>query len=54
MIRWTSTTHTTAKCRPTALIAKVPNIAAQAYRYNKGLPFSYPKNGLTYPRTSCT
>ncbi|WP_333583356.1 citrate synthase [Rivihabitans pingtungensis] len=30
------------------LIAKVPNIAAQAYRYNKGLPFSYPKNGLTY------
>ena len=30
------------------LIAKLPNIAAQAYRYNKGLPFSYPKNGLTY------
>ena len=26
----------------------MPNIAAQAYRYNKGLPFSYPKNGLTY------
>ena len=30
------------------LIAKIANIAAQAYRYNKGLPFSYPKNGLTY------
>ncbi|MXR35685.1 citrate synthase [Craterilacuibacter sinensis] len=30
------------------LIAKLPTIAAQAYRYSKGLPFSYPKNGLTY------
>lgn len=30
------------------LIAKVPTIAAQAYRYNKGLPFSYPRNDLTY------
>ena len=30
------------------LIAKIPNIAAQAYRYNRGLPFSYPKNGLSY------
>ncbi len=30
------------------LIAKIANIAAKAYRYNKGLPFSYPKNGLTY------
>ncbi|MFC4158492.1 citrate synthase [Chitinimonas lacunae] len=30
------------------LIAKVPTIAAQAYRYNKGLPFSYPKGGLSY------
>lgn len=30
------------------LIAKLPTIAAQAYRYNKGLPFSYPKAGLTY------
>ena len=30
------------------LIAKIANIAAQAYRYNKGLPFSYPRNGLTY------
>ena len=25
------------------LVAKLPTIAAQAYRYNKGLPFSYPK-----------
>ncbi|WP_018150272.1 citrate synthase [Leeia oryzae] len=30
------------------LIAKLPTIAAQAYRYNKGLPFSYPKAGLSY------
>ena len=30
------------------LVAKLPTIAAQAYRYNKGLPFSYPRNGLTY------
>ncbi len=30
------------------LIAKLPTIAAQAYRYSKGLPFSYPKNGLSY------
>lgn len=30
------------------LIAKLPTIAAQAYRYNKGLPFSYPRNGLSY------
>ena len=30
------------------LVAKLPTIAAQAYRYNKGLPFSYPKNGLNY------
>ncbi|MGE8355126.1 MAG: citrate synthase [Microvirgula sp.] len=30
------------------LIAKIPTIAAQAYRYNKGLPFSYPKAGLSY------
>ncbi|MBB5020024.1 citrate synthase [Chitinivorax tropicus] len=30
------------------LIAKVPTIAAQAYRYSKGLPFSYPKAGLSY------
>jgi len=30
------------------LIAKLPTIAAQAYRYNKGLPLSYPKAGLSY------
>ena len=30
------------------LIAKLPTIAAQAYRYNKGLPLSYPRNDLTY------
>ena len=30
------------------LIAKIPNIVAQAYRYSKGLPFSYHKKGLSY------
>ncbi|WP_374349227.1 citrate synthase [Chitinimonas sp.] len=30
------------------LIAKLPTIAAQAYRYNRGLPLSYPKAGLSY------
>ncbi|MGQ5523646.1 citrate synthase [Chitinimonas sp. PSY-7] len=30
------------------LIAKLPTIAAQAFRYNKGLPLSYPKGGLSY------
>ncbi|SFZ75292.1 citrate synthase [Chitinimonas taiwanensis] len=30
------------------LIAKLPTIAAQAYRYNKGLPLNYPKAGLSY------
>ncbi|GAB3264827.1 type II citrate synthase [Chitinimonas naiadis] len=30
------------------LVAKLPTIAAQAYRYNRGLPLSYPKAGLTY------
>jgi citrate synthase len=30
------------------LIAKVPTIAALAYRYSKGLPFEYPRDDLTY------
>jgi citrate synthase len=30
------------------LIAKMPTIAAWAYRYAKGEPFVYPKNSLTY------
>jgi len=30
------------------LIAKVPTIAAWAYKYNIGQPFMYPKNGLSY------
>jgi citrate synthase len=30
------------------LIAKVPTIAAMCYRYNKGLPFMYPRNDLNY------
>lgn len=30
------------------LIAKVPTIAAMAYKYNTGYPFMYPKNNLSY------
>jgi citrate synthase len=30
------------------LIAKMPTIAAGAYRYSKGEPFAYPKNNLDY------
>jgi citrate synthase len=30
------------------LIAKVPNIAAMAYKYNAGYPFMYPKNRFNY------
>ena len=31
------------------LIAKVPTLAAFAYRHNMGLPYVYPDNDLTYP-----
>ena len=30
------------------LIAKVPTIAAMAYKYNTGFPFMYPKNSFNY------
>lgn len=30
------------------LIAKMPTITAMAYRYNRGMPFMYPKNNLDY------
>jgi citrate synthase len=30
------------------LIAKVPTIAAMAYKYNTGYPFMYPKNAFSY------
>lgn len=30
------------------LIAKISTIAAMCYRYNKGLPFVYPRNDLSY------
>ncbi|MDH5509257.1 MAG: citrate synthase [Nitrospinota bacterium] len=30
------------------LVAKMPTIAAWAYRYSRGEPFAYPKNNLTY------
>ena len=31
------------------LIAKVPTLAAFAYRHNLGLPYVYPDNELSYP-----
>ena len=35
------------------LIAKMPTIAAMAYKYSLGQPFMYPKNASIMPRTSC-
>jgi len=32
----------------TRLIAKMPSIAANAYRYSQGMPFVYPRNDLNY------
>ncbi|PHS78692.1 MAG: citrate (Si)-synthase [Rhodospirillaceae bacterium] len=32
----------------TRMIAKMPSIAANAYRYSQGLPFVYPRNDLSY------
>jgi citrate synthase len=31
------------------LIAKMPTLAAFSYRHNKGMPYVYPVNDLTYP-----
>jgi citrate synthase len=31
------------------LIAKMPTLAAFAYRHNKGMPYNYPDNDLDYP-----
>ncbi|HMK08230.1 MAG TPA: citrate synthase [Anaerolineales bacterium] len=33
----------------TRLIAKVPTIAAFSYRHNRGLPYVYPNNDLSFP-----
>jgi len=32
----------------TRMIAKMPSIAANAYRYSLGMPFAYPRNDLNY------
>ncbi|MHA1598430.1 MAG: citrate synthase [Alphaproteobacteria bacterium] len=32
----------------TRMIAKMPTIAATAYRYSKGMPFTYPRNDLNF------
>ena len=36
------------KTVPLKLIAKLPTIAAMAYKYNVGQPFVYPRNDLSY------
>jgi citrate synthase len=35
------------------LLAKLPTIAAYAYKKSIGQPFLYPDNSLSVPRTSC-
>jgi citrate synthase len=35
------------------LIAKIPTLAAFAYRHSMGLPYVYPDNELSYAATSC-
>jgi citrate synthase len=35
------------------LIAKMPTIAAMAFKYSIGQPFLYPDNSLSYPAISC-
>jgi citrate synthase len=35
------------------LIAKMPTLVAMAYKYSIGQPFVYPRNDLSYTRTSC-
>jgi citrate synthase len=35
------------------LIAKMPTIAAYAYRHSRGLPFVYPDNDLSFPGNFC-
>ncbi len=45
----TSTTRRSATWRRSGMIAKVPTLAAFAYRHNLGLPYVYPDNDLSYP-----
>ena len=46
--RATSTIRSSATSRSSACIAKLPTMAAFAYRHVKGLPFIYPDNDLSY------
>ena len=36
------------------LIAKIPTIAAMAYKYSLGQPFNYPQNDLSYAENFLT
>ena len=40
--------RTSVEIQTTRLIAKVPTIAAFTYRHNRGLPYVYPDNDLSY------
>ena len=48
-----STTRTSS-CPSIRLLAKLPTIAAFAYKKSIGQPFLYPDNSLRWSRTSCT
>ena len=45
---WTSITRNTRRISAFRLIAKLPTIAAWAYKYSIGQPFMYPRNDLGY------
>ena len=45
----TSRTRRSATSRRSGMIAKMPTLAAFAYRHNLGLPYVYPDNDLDYP-----
>ena len=44
---------TASRCSTIRLIAKMPTIAAFAYKKSIGQPFVYPDNSLDYEATSC-
>ena len=44
----TRSTRRTSSCPPCRLLAKLPTIAAAAYKKSIGQPFIYPDNALDY------
>ena len=51
-MRHESTTRSSVASRIYRLIAKMPTLAALAYRHSMGLPYNYPDNDLSFPATS--